>query len=156
MSKKRRVIRTKALEVLYAHQIAKEHIDKVKKDLLTEIEDNEDYEFASNLVDAVLKHQRALDLMIRNRITNWDYDRVALIDKIVMRICIAEFLYFPEIPPKVSINEALEISKMYCTQKTPNFINGILDGLLTELKKQGKLGKTGRGLIEFNKTEDEK
>lgn len=156
MSKKRRVIRTKALEVLYAHQIAKEHIDKVKKDLLSEIEDNEDYEFASDLVDAVLKHQRALDLMIRNRITNWDYDRVALIDKIVMRICLAEFLYFPEIPTKVSINEALEISKMYCTQKTPNFINGILDGLLTELKKQGKLAKTGRGLIEFKKSEDEK
>lgn len=156
MSKKRRVIRTKALEVLYAHQIAKEHIDKVKKDLLSEIEENEDFDFASDLVDAVLKHQRALDSMIRNRITNWDYDRVALIDKIVMRICLAEFLYFPEIPTKVSINEALEISKMYCTQKTPNFINGILDGLLSELKKQGKLVKTGRGLIEFKKSEDEK
>ena len=156
MTKKRRGVRIKTLEVLYAHQIAKEHIDKVKKDLLTEIEDNEDFEFASNLVDAVLKHQRAFDLMIRTRIKNWDYDRVALIDKIVMRICIAEFLYFPEIPPKVSINEALEISKMYCTQKTPNFINGVLDGLLEDLKKQNKLNKSGRGLIDFNKHVDEK
>jgi len=156
MSKKRRLIRIKALEVLYAHQISREPVDKVKKDLISEIEDNEDYEFASGLIDNVLKHQRAIDLMVREKIDNWEYERVSIIDKILIRMCIAELLFFPEIPPKVSINEALEIAKMYCSQRSPTFINGVLDGILSALKKDNKLNKTGRGLIEFKKTENEK
>lgn len=151
MSKKRRLIRIKALEVLYAHQISREPIDKVKNDLISSIEDNVDYEFASGIVDSVLKHQRAIDLMVSQKITNWQYERVSIIDKIIIRMCIAELLFFPEIPPKVSINEALEIAKLYCSARSPVFINGVLDGILNQLKKENKLNKSGRGLIDFKK-----
>ncbi|MCX6159613.1 MAG: transcription antitermination factor NusB [Ignavibacteriota bacterium] len=156
MASQRRLVRIKALEVLYAYQIAKEHLDKVKKDLLVELTDMDKYVFASDLIDAVLKHQRALDLAIRTKIKNWEYERVSLIDKIIIRIGIAELMFFPEIPPKVSINEAIELAKMYCTRKSPKFINGVLDAILNDLRKENKLNKTGRGLIEFNTPEDEK
>jgi N utilization substance protein B len=156
MASQRRLVRIKTLEVLYAYQIAKEHLDKVKKDLLADLTDLDKYTFASDLIDAVLKHQRALDLVIRTKIKNWEYERVSLLDKIIIRIGIAELMYFPEIPPKVSINEAIELAKQYCTRKSPKFINGVLDGILSDLRKENKLNKTGRGLIEFNKPEDEK
>ncbi len=155
MASKRRFVRIKALEVLYAYQIAKDHIDKVKKDLLAEITDLEKYNFASELIDAVLKNQRLIDSMITERIKNWEYDRVAILDKIILRLAIAEILYFPEIPPKVSINEAIELAKLYCSDKSPTFVNGVLDAVLNNLKKENKLNKKGRGLLDFKKKADE-
>lgn len=152
---KRRFVRIKAIEVLYAYQIAKDHIDKVKKDLLTEITDLEKYNFASELIDAVLKNQRSIDTLITGRIQNWEYDRVAILDKIILRLAIAEILYFPEIPPKVSINEAIELAKMYCSDKSPTFVNGVLDAVLNILKKENKLNKKGRGLIDIKRKADE-
>jgi len=155
MASKRRFVRIKALEVLYAYQIAKDHIDKVKKDLLAEITDLEKYNFASELIDAVLKNQRVIDSMITERIKNWEYDRVAILDKIILRLAIAEILYFPEIPPKVSINEAIELAKLYCSDKSPTFVNGVLDAVLNNLRKENKLNKKGRGLLDFKKKADE-
>ncbi len=155
MASKRRFVRIKALEVLYAYQIAKDHIDKVKKDLLAEITDLEKYNFASELIDAVLKNQRVIDTMITERIRNWEYDRVAILDKIILRLAIAEILYFPEIPPKVSINEAIELAKIYCSDKSPTFVNGVLDAVLNNLRKENKLNKKGRGLLDFKKKADE-
>ncbi len=155
MASKRRFVRIKALEVLYAYQIAKDHIDKVKKDLLAEITDLEKYNFASELIDAVLKNQRVIDSMITERIRNWEYDRVAILDKIILRLAIAEILYFPEIPPKVSINEAIELAKIYCSDKSPTFVNGVLDAVLNNLRKENKLNKKGRGLLDFKKKADE-
>lgn len=155
MASKRRFVRIKALEVLYAYQIAKDHIDKVKKDLLAEITDLEKYNFASELIDAVLKNQRVIDSMITERIRNWEYDRVAILDKIILRLAIAEILYFPEIPPKVSINEAIELAKLYCSDKSPTFVNGVLDAVLNNLRKENKLNKKGRGLLDFKKKADE-
>ncbi len=155
MASKRRFVRIKALEVLYAYQIAKDHIDKVKKDLLAEITDLEKYNFASELIDAVLKNQRLIDAMITERIRNWEYDRVAILDKIILRLAIAEILYFPEIPPKVSINEAIELAKIYCSDKSPTFVNGVLDAVLNNLRKENKLNKKGRGLLDYKKKADE-
>jgi N utilization substance protein B len=86
--------------------------------------------------------------MIREKVNNWEMERIALIDRILLRIAIAELLYFPDIPPKVSINEAIEIAKEYSTAKSGKFINGVLDAILTDLKQSGKLNKSGRGLIE--------
>ena len=155
MATKRRFVRIKALEVLYAYQIAKDHIDKVKKDLLAEITDLEKYNFASELIDAVLKNQRSIDLLITGKIQNWEFGRISILDKIILRIAIAEILYFPEIPPKVSINEAIELAKVYCSDKSPTFINGVLDAVLINLRKDNKVNKKGRGLIETNRRPDE-
>jgi transcription antitermination protein NusB len=155
MASKRRLVRIKALEVLYAYQIAKDHIDKVKKDLLAEITDMEKYNFASELIDGVLKNQRIIDALITEKIQNWEFGRISILDKIILRIAIAEILYFPEIPPKVSINEAIELAKLYCSDKSPTFINGVLDAVLINLRKDNKVNKKGRGLIETNRRQDE-
>ncbi|MDQ1265746.1 MAG: transcription antitermination protein NusB [Bacteroidota bacterium] len=156
MSSPRRIIRIKALEVLYAHEIAKDPIEKVKKDLLSGITDIEKYNFASQLIDSVLKKQQEIDNIIESKIHNWEYDRVSVLDKIIMRIGIAELMNFPEIPPKVTINEAIEIAKEYCSGKSGQFINGILDSYLSELKKGDKLNKEGRGLLDIRKKKDAK
>jgi N utilization substance protein B len=67
----------------------------------------------------------------------------------------AEIMFFPEIPPKVSINEAIEIAKVYSLKNSGSFVNGILDSILSELKKTNKLSKTGRGLLDLKKKPDE-
>jgi len=85
---------------------------------------------------------------IKSRVANWEITRIALLDKVLLRMGICELMYFPEIPPKVSINETIEIAKTFSTASSGKFINGIMDAILTELKKNGELNKTGRGLVE--------
>ena len=157
MQSSRRLIRIKVLQVLYAYEIAKDHIDKVKKDLLSELQEADRYNFASALIDAVLKNVKLLDEMIQGKIENWEFERIALVDKLVLRIGLTEILYFPEIPPKVSINEAIEISKEYCTSQSGKFVNGVLDAILIDLRNDNKLNKQGRGLLDIKKkSRDEK
>ena len=148
---KRRDLRIAVMQVLYAHEISKDPIDKVKKDLLPEIGEEESSEFVNQLIDLVLKNEEFLDKMILEKVVNWELERMALIDKIVLRMGVTELLYFPEIPPKVSINEAIDISKDYCTRNSGKFVNGILDAILDDLKKEEKLNKSGRGLLNLKK-----
>jgi len=105
-------------------------------------------EFAEELLRTSYDHREELDRLIKAKALNWEFDRIAVIDKLILRMAIGEFLYFPDIPPKVSIDEAIEISKRYSTEKSSKFINGILDAVLNDLRGQGKLYKTGRGLDE--------
>jgi N utilization substance protein B len=77
-------------------------------------------------------------------------ERVAFIDVLIMEMAICEFVYFPSIPTKVSLNEYIDLAKYYSTQKSRTFINGILDKILKSLKDDGKCLKTGRGLIGEN------
>ena len=156
MQSSRRVIRIKVLQVLYAHVISKDPIEKVKNDLLGEIKEEDRIEFASELIDKVLKNSAKLDKMIKDKIENWEFERIALVDKIILKMGLSEILYFPEIPPKVSINEAIEIAKEYCTKSSGKFVNGILDAILTDLKNENKLNKSGRGLLDLKKKNDEK
>jgi N utilization substance protein B len=148
---KRRDLRIAVMQVLYAHEISKDPIDKVKKDLLPVIGEEESSEFVNQLIDLVLKNEETLDKMILEKVVNWELERMALIDKIVLRMGVTELLYFPEIPPKVSINEAIDISKDYCTRNSGKFVNGILDAILDDLKKEEKLNKSGRGLLNLKK-----
>ena len=86
--------------------------------------------------------------LISNKTQNWEIERVAQMDLILMQMALAELLKMPEIPVKVSINEYLELAKYYSTSNSKSFVNGILDNLLIELKENGKIKKSGRGLIE--------
>ncbi|MDA7501849.1 transcription antitermination factor NusB [Chitinophagales bacterium] len=79
---------------------------------------------------------------------NWDIDRINQLDLILIGMALCEMLYYPEIPKKVSINEYIEISKVYSTPKSKDFINGILDNLMKKLEEEGRITKTGRGLLE--------
>lgn len=155
MTSSRRFVRIKVMSVLYAYEIAKDPIEKVKKDLLPEIQDREKLNFANSLIDLVLKKSAELDTYIISKLENWEYQRVAIIDKIIIRMATAEILYFPEIPPKVSINEAIEIAKLYSLKNSGSFVNGILDSILGELKSKGELNKKGRGLLDLKKKPDE-
>lgn len=145
---KRRLVREKVLQYLYAYEMNKDNLEELKKDLLSEIKDEADKDFAENLINKTIINGKETDDRIIEKVSNWEMNRIALIDKILMRIGITEILYFPDIPPKVSINEVIEIAKMYSTSGSGKFINGILDTILNDEKVAGRLNKIGRGLVE--------
>lgn len=145
---KRRIVRERVLQILYAYEINNENLMALTNSLLAEVTEENDKKFGEDLVNRVLINRNNLDERIQQRVSNWEMGRIALIDKILLRMAICELLYFPDIPPKVSINEAIEISKIYSTAGSGKFINGILDTILTEAKSSGDLNKTGRGLVD--------
>lgn len=109
--------------------------------------DHDDKQFVSDLFrKTVLKHQD-YDQDIADQTPNWETDRIADIDMILIKMAITEFLNFPSIPTKVTINEFIEIAKDYSTEKSSYFINGVLDKLSKEYTKQNKINKIGRGLL---------
>ena len=151
MQSKRRTTRIKVMQVVYAHIIAKDPIEKVKKDLLDTSEEPINREFADELIEKVLAHNDEFDKLIEGKVENWEMDRIALVDKIVLKMGLSEILFFPEIPPKVSINEAIDIAKEFGTKSSGKFVNGILDAILKDLRNDGKLDKAGRGLQQETK-----
>lgn len=144
----RRIAREKVLQVLYAYKITGENLDILLNSITGDLKNDIDRNFARDLVHKVLANSKFLEGKIGERVANWEMDRIALIDRLLLQMGITEIFYFPDIPPKVSINEAIEIAKDYSTSNSGKFINGILDAILTDLKKSGELNKTGRGLIE--------
>ena len=109
--------------------------------------DTEDKEFVSALFRKTVLNETELAKEYIDKTPNWDTERIAEVDTIILKMAICEFLKFPSIPVKVTINEYLEIAKEYSTPKSSIFINGILDNLVKELQSSGKLLKTGRGLM---------
>jgi transcription antitermination protein NusB len=99
-------------------------------------------EFAKSLLNTVLEKEKHLETFIFPRLKNWDSERIAALDMIIMKMGVAELLYFETIPPKVTINEYIDIAKEYSTQQSGQFVNGILDNIHKELAQQGKLHKT--------------
>ncbi|MEE4286240.1 MAG: transcription antitermination factor NusB [Mariniphaga sp.] len=117
------------------------------QNLLPMFKDQDDRDFAKNLLRKSIVNHDELRELIKEHSKNWDLDRIAFMDILIMQLAATEFLYFPSIPTKVSLNEYIELSKYYSTEKSRNFINGILDKTLKDLKILGKINKTGRGLI---------
>lgn len=108
----------------------------------------EDWKFCQDLAAYTMDKESELTEMISEKTKKWDTERIADIDLILMRMAVCELLYFPNVPVKVSINEYLDISKIYSTPKSSVFLNGILDKLMNELKGTGQIKKAGRGLVE--------
>ena len=113
----------------------------VSQKLLPEFKDDEDQEFARRLFRRSIMNEDYYRHLISENTKNWDLDRVAFMDVIIMQIALAEILSFPNIPISVSLNEYVEIAKLYSTAKSGSFINGTLDGIVNQLKKEGKLTK---------------
>ena len=111
------------------------------------LKDDEDMEFAQKLLTKTLLNNSEWEKEIEGKTPNWDKDRIADVDSILLKMAICELLNFSTIPEKVTINEFLEIAKEYSTPKSSIFINGILDKLVKEYKAEGKLKKVGRGLL---------
>ena len=105
-------------------------------------------EFGEKLLRMVHEEDTALLQIIEPALKNWDAERVAVLDMILLKMALCEFLHFPSIPAKVTLNEFVEISKLYSTEKSKDFINGILDRLMKKLDAEGKIKKEGRGLVE--------
>lgn len=105
-------------------------------------------EFGETLLVDVLNNNEDLLANIEPALNNWDADRVAIIDMIILKMALSELMNFPTIPTKVTLNEYVEIAKLYSTDKSKDFINGILDRLFKKLDKEGKIKKEGRGLVE--------
>ncbi len=109
--------------------------------------DSEDQDFVSDLFRKTVLNEPELAKEYIDKTPNWDTDRIAEIDTIILKMAICELLKFPSIPIKVTLNEYLELAKEYSTPKSSIFINGILDNLLKELQASNRIIKTGRGLI---------
>ena len=109
--------------------------------------DIDDKQFAIDLFKKTLLNQTAIKEEINQKTKNWDSERIATVDYVLLQMAICEFKNFPSIPVKVTINEYLEVSKEYSTPKSSIFINGILDKLVKELEASGELNKVGRGLM---------
>ena len=105
-------------------------------------------EFGLELLKYVHKNDEELAGIIHPTLKNWDAERVAVLDMILLKLAITELILFSSIPKKVTLNEYVDISKMYSTDKSKDFINGILDRLMKELTKSGKIVKSGRGLVD--------
>ena len=109
--------------------------------------DVDDKDFAKNLFRKTVLNEKDLAQKYIDKTPNWDTERIAEIDTIILKMAICEFLKFPSIPVKVTINEYLEVAKEYSTPKSSIFINGILDNLVKEFQANNTLLKTGRGLM---------
>ena len=133
----KRYARICALQMAYAYEMTQ------KKENLKDIDiDNDKFknmkeikDYSLKLVDECLNYTKELDDLIISKSSNWDISRIALIDRIIIRLAITEMLYFKDIPAKVSIVEAVEISKQYSTDDSSSFINGILDSIYNENKE---------------------
>ena len=148
MSLKRRVVREKVLQALYAFELSHEPIEMIIETIVGDLKTHpEAFTFAKSLILKVIEQGEVLDKMISQRAEHWDFNRIAIIDRIVIRMGICELLFYDDIPPKVSINEDIEIVRAYSTDKSDKFVNGVLDSVLIDLKKEGKFKKTGRGLV---------
>ena len=112
------------------------------------IKDQEDVQFAMDLFRKSILFQDELLGRIDGKTPNWEKDRIAQLDLVLIIMAQVEFLYFPSIPVKVTLNEYLEVAKDYSSPKSSVFINGIVDNLLKEFQAEGKLNKIGRGLME--------
>lgn len=173
----RRLAREKVLQVLVAVEVCEadpeelfQHIfyrqfnlgeDEIKQNKFLRPEDvielesdipvewrKDEIEFAKALLKNAIKNREYVDELLESFAKNWELDRIANIDRKLINIAITELIDFDKIPTKVSINEAIEVAKMYSTDKSSVFINGVLDSVLEKLKTDGKVKKMGRGLRE--------
>lgn len=109
---------------------------------------DEEKKFALQLLAKTIQHNEELVAYIEPNLKNWEMDRVAVLDLILMKMAVCELKYFPTIPVKVSINEYIDISKLYSTPKSKDFVNGVLDKVKNQMKEGSEIKKHGRGLME--------
>ncbi|MCC6690539.1 MAG: transcription antitermination factor NusB [Bacteroidia bacterium] len=110
-------------------------------------DEEEDKKFVIDLFRKTIVHEKELEKVVSGKTQNWEVERIAMMDILLMKMAITEMLHFESIPVKVTLNEYIELSKMYSSPKSKIFINGILDKLVQDFKRDSKLMKSGRGLM---------
>ncbi len=145
----RRKIRECVLQAVYAFELGGGDAEHIIETIIAPglRQDAAALAFARRLFLQSLIISEDADRIIAEHAEHWDLSRIALLDRLVLRMALCEFLCFEDIPPKVTINEAIEMGKQYSTGGSGKFINGILDAALAQLRERGMLRKSGRGLI---------
>ena len=134
----RRIARELTLQLLYSSEISGDPLDAVLSDVgAWRHFPPEALSYAEVLAHAVLQHQEESDRFIRETVTNWEISRIALLDRIILRMGICELLYMDDVPHRVAIDEAIELAKKYSSEKAGGFINGILDSVLKKTMETG-------------------
>ncbi|MEO0090710.1 MAG: transcription antitermination factor NusB [candidate division WOR-3 bacterium] len=130
----RRKARKAALTILYIHDLMGFPLDEVVKQVLEKIKLNEkNLEYLDKLISQIKEHKKKIDRTIKKYLINWDFQRLSYIDRAILRIATCELLYFEDIPPKVSIDEAIELAKEFSDDDARRFINGVLDAIYKNL-----------------------
>jgi len=146
----RRNARERVMQALYARELAggdPPHFVRTILEPYLEGKDPEVLQFAEKLFRRTVTRMKDVDELINEHADNWEVHRITTIDRSLLRMAATELLEFEEIPPKVSIDEAIEVAKRFSTPSSGNFINGVLDSMLMDLERSGRLNKTGRGLV---------
>ena len=147
-SENRTVLRNMLLKTI--KNIEKENVEENKPVELYLLSRNweDDREFFEELFQNTVNESLENEELIGNRLKNWDINRVAITDVLILKMAISEMLHCPSIPVKVTINEYVELAKNYSTPKSKEFVNGILDTISEYLMSEGKIKKSGRGLLD--------
>ena len=142
-------MRERVLQALYAYEASQDSVDHILATLIRPtFEGDRTYlRFAERLFLKSADARTEADVLIDKHVENWDLSRLARTDRFVLWIAITELLYFEDIPPKVTLNEAVEVARAFGTDKSAAFVNGVLDAVLRELRETGRMKKTGRGLV---------
>lgn len=149
--------RETALQILYAIELTKSSVATVLDELMPKCEKPPPAMFfAKKIVTKTFEERSVCDSYIKRHSANWRFERIAVIDLIILRIAICEFMHFFDVPPKVTIDEAIELAKRYSTYKSSGYINGILDTILLELQEEGHVVKTGRGRMSNKNNKNKK
>ncbi|HDY75252.1 MAG TPA: transcription antitermination factor NusB [Candidatus Marinimicrobia bacterium] len=126
----RRKARIGVLGALYAEYQTHENPEKILRDVFSrDLFNHENKKFIRSLFLETLKHLETCDTLIENHLENWEFNRIALLDKLILRMAITEMLFIPDVPPKAAISEAIEIAKEFSTEESSGFVNGILDAV---------------------------
>ena len=126
----RRIAREAVLQALYAYEITKEDRSKFLKDIINrDSYDNDMQIFITTLFNSSIDNKQWCEEQIKARLNNWEFDRVALLDRLLLILAISEINFIDDVPPKVSITEAIEIAKQYSTEESAGFVNGVLDNI---------------------------
>lgn len=143
-------MRERVLQALYAYEASEDTVDHVLATLIRPVfEGDKTYlRFAERLFLKAADCRAEANVLIDKHTENWDLSRLAKTDRLVLWLAITEFLYFEDIPPKVTLNEAVDVARSFGTDKSASFVNGVLDAILRELRGSDRMRKTGRGLVE--------
>ena len=133
----RRIAREAVLQALYAYEITKEKRDKVLKDIINrQSYDNDMKNFITSLFNFSIDNKEWCEEQIKTRLNNWEFDRVALLDRLLLILAISEIHFIDDVPPKVSISEAIQIAKQYSTEESSSFVNGVLDNIYKTMENK--------------------
>lgn len=137
--RERRKAREIVLQAAYAKELSGDTITEIEDKIINIADLPEELKvFARKLFGRTMTNKEVLDDHIRAKSENWEFSRIAILDRLILRMAICEFIYFEDIPAKVSISEAIEIAKKYSTKDSGAFVNGILDAILQEFSKSNE------------------